>query len=168
MNLLCWFFCVQFFLGFLICVGLLGYVIFLQLKMGLELCLLCIFQWLVFVVLGLLFLIGVLYGFFNCFGWVIYGVFVFIVVVVGVGIVVCYVYVQMLLLEMGVICGLLLSFLCEIMGLLEVFCMVFIGIGNCGNIDWMFLGLIMLMWLGVWFVLLVLWVLVVLLFKIKC
>lgn len=162
MNLLCWSYCVQFLLGFLVCVGLFVYVIFLQFKIGFELCLLCIFQWLVFVVLGLLFLIGVLYGLCECVGCVMYGVLVFIVVVVGIGIVGCYVYVQLLFKDMGLSCGLLLVFFSEMMGLLEVFCIVLIGIGDCGNIDWQFLGLIMLMWSLVWFVLFVVWVLFVL------
>ncbi len=62
MNPLRWPFRAQFFLGFLICAGLLGYAIFLQLKMGLEPCPLCIFQRLAFAALGLLFLIGALHG----------------------------------------------------------------------------------------------------------
>ncbi|WP_252720639.1 disulfide bond formation protein B [Acinetobacter baumannii] len=40
------------------------------------------------------------------------------------------------------------------------------GTGNCGNIDWTFLGLTMPMWAGVWFVLLALWALVVSLRKV--
>ena len=52
-NPLRWPFRAQFFLGFLICAGLLGYAIFLQLKMGLEPCPLCIFQRLAFAALGL-------------------------------------------------------------------------------------------------------------------
>ena len=52
MNPLRWPFRAQFFLGFLICAGLLGYAIFLQLKMGLEPCPLCIFQRLAFAALG--------------------------------------------------------------------------------------------------------------------
>ena len=55
MNPLRWPFRAQFLLGFLICAGLLGYAIFLQLKMGLEPCPLCIFQRLAFAALGLLF-----------------------------------------------------------------------------------------------------------------
>ena len=57
MNPLRWPFRAQFFLGFLICAGLLGYAIFLQLKMGLEPCPLCIFQRITVVTLGFVFLI---------------------------------------------------------------------------------------------------------------
>ena len=136
MNPLRWPFRAQFFLGFLICAGLLGYAIFLQLKMGLEPCPLCIFQRLAFAALGLLFLIGALHG-------------------------------PMLPPEMGATCGPPLSFLRETLGPLEVFRTVLTGTGNCGNIDWTFLGLTMPMWSGVWFVLLALWALVVSLRKVK-
>ena len=86
MNPLRWPFRAQFFLGFLICAGLLGYAIFLQLKMGLEPCPLCIFQRLAFAALGLLFLIGALHGPSNRPGRATYGVLAFIAAAVGVGI----------------------------------------------------------------------------------
>ncbi|KAG0736719.1 hypothetical protein G6F24_018235 [Rhizopus arrhizus] len=69
--------------------------------------------------------------------------------------------------EMGATCGPPLSFLRETMGPLEVFRTVRTGTGNCGNIDWTFLGLTMPMWSGVWFVLLALWALLVSLRKVK-
>lgn len=167
MNPLRWPFRAQFFLGFLICAGLLGYAIFLQLKMGLEPCPLCIFQRLAFAALGLLFLIGALHGPSYRPGRATYGVLAFIAAAVGVGIAARHVYVQMLPPEMGATCGPPLSFLRETMGPLEVFRTVLTGTGNCGNIDWTFLGLTMPMWSGVWFVLLALWALVVSLRKVK-
>ena len=48
----------QFLLGFVACVGLLAYAIYLQLHEGLEPCNLCIFQRLAFAGLGLVFLLG--------------------------------------------------------------------------------------------------------------
>ena len=167
MNPLRWPFRAQFFLGFLICAGLLGYAIFLQLKMGLEPCPLCIFQRLAFAALGLLFLIGALHGPSTRPGRAPSGVLAFIAAAVGVGIAARHVYVQMLPPEMGATCGPPLSFLRETMGPLEVFRTVLTGTGNCGNIDWTFLGLPMPMWSGVWFVLLALWSLVVSLRKVK-
>ena len=96
-----------------------------------------------------------------------YGVLAFIAAAVGVGIAARHVYVQMLPPEMGATCGPPLSFLRETMGPLEVFRTVLTGTGNCGNIDWTFLGLTMPMWSGVWFVLLALWALVVSLRRVK-
>ena len=90
-----------------------------------------------------------------------YGILAFIAAAVGVGIAARHVYVQMLPPEMGATCGPPLSFLRETMGPFEVFRTVLTGTGNCGNIDWTFLGLTMPMWSGVWFVLLGLWALLV-------
>lgn len=56
-------------------------------------------------------------------------------------------------------CGPPLSFLSETMGPFEVFRTVLTGTGDCGNIDWRFLGLSMPMWSMVWFVGLALWAL---------
>ncbi len=140
MNPLRWPFRAQFFLGFLICAGLLGYAIFLQLKMGLEPCPLCIFQRLAFAALGL-FVPD------RCAARAVQpsrprhlrrarlhrgGL--------GVGSAARHVYVQMLPPEMGATCGPPLSFLRETMGPLEVFPHVLTGTGNCGNIDWTFLA----------------------------
>lgn len=159
MNPFRWPFRAQFLLGFLICAGLLGFAIFLQLKMGLEPCPLCIFQRLAFAALGLVFLIGALHGPSNRPGRITYGVLAAIAAVVGVGIAARHVYVQMIPPEFGATCGPPLSFLSETMGPLEVFRTVLTGTGNCGDIDWAFLGLSMPMWSLVWFGLLAGWAL---------
>ena len=85
----------------------------------------------------------------------------FIAAAVGIGIAGRHVYVQLLPQDMGSSCGPPLSFLSETMGPFEVFRTVLTGTGNCGNIDWQFLGLTMPMWSLVWFVVLALWALVV-------
>jgi len=157
MNPFRWPFRAQFLLGFLICAGLLGFAIYLQLKMGLEPCPLCIFQRLAFAALGLVFLIGALHGPSNRPGRITYGVLAFIAAAVGVGIAARHVYVQMIPPEFGSTCGPPLSFLSETMGPFEVFRTVLTGTGNCGDIDWAFLGLSMPMWSLVWFVLLAGW-----------
>ena len=167
MNPLRWPFRAQFFLGFLVCVGLLAYAVFLQLKMGLEPCPLCIFQRLAFAALGLVFLIGALHGPANRPGRVTYGVLAFLAAAVGMGIAGRHVYVQLLPPEMGATCGPPLSFLSETMGPFEVFRTVLTGTGNCGNIDWTFLGLTMPMWSLVFFVALAVWALIVSLRRVR-
>lgn len=159
MNPLRWNFRAQFLLGFLICAALLGYAIFLQLQIGLEPCPLCIFQRLAFAALGLLFLIGALHGPRERRGRVTYGVLAFIAAAIGIGIAGRHVYVQLLPQDMGSSCGPPLSFLSETMGPFEVLRTVLTGTGNCGNIDWQFLGLTMPMWSLVWFTLLAVWAL---------
>lgn len=159
MNPLRWPFRAQFFFGFLVCAGLLAYAIFLQLKMGLEPCPLCIFQRLAFAALGLLFLIGALHGPGNRPARITYGMLAFVAAAIGFGIAARHVYVQLLPTEMGSSCGPPLSFLSETMGPFEVFRTVLTGTGNCGNIDWTFLGLSMPMWSLAWFALLAGWAL---------
>jgi len=159
MNLLRWPFRAQFLLGFLVCAGLLGYAIYLQLAMGLEPCPLCIFQRLAFTALGLLFLIGAVHGPSNRPGRVTYGVLAFIAAAVGIGIAARHVYVQLLPPELSTSCGPPLAFLSETMGPLEVFRTVLTGTGNCGDIDWSLFGLTMPMWSLVWFVVLAGWAL---------
>jgi len=159
MNPLRWPFRAQFLLGFLVCTGLLGYAIYLQLAMGLEPCPLCIFQRLAFTALGLLFLIGAVHGPSNRPGRVTYGVLAFIAAAVGIGIAARHVYVQLLPPELSTSCGPPLAFLSETMGPLEVFRTVLTGTGNCGDIDWSLFGLTMPMWSLVWFVVLAGWAL---------
>jgi len=159
MNPLRWNFRLQFLLGFLVCAGLLGFAVFTQLKMGLEPCPLCIYQRIAFAALGIVFLLGALHGPLARGARASYGVLGLVATAVGAGIAGRHVYVQMLPKDMGSSCGPPLSFLSQTMGPLEVFRTVLTGTGDCGNIDWQFLGLSMPMWSLVWFVLLALWAL---------
>ncbi|MGB3393789.1 MAG: disulfide bond formation protein B [Stenotrophomonas sp.] len=154
MNPLRWSFRAQCLLGFLVCAGLLAFAIWMQLKMGLEPCPLCIFQRIAFAALGLLFLLAALHGPATRGGRATYGLLIFIAAAVGMGIAGRHVYVQLLPKELGSSCGPPLSFLSETMGPFEVFRTVLTGTADCGTIDWTFLGLSMPMWSLVWFVLL--------------
>ena len=62
MNPLKWNFRAQMFLGAAICAALLAFAIFMQLRMGLEPCPLCIYQRLAFAALGVVLLLGALHG----------------------------------------------------------------------------------------------------------
>lgn len=161
MNPLRWSFRVQCLAGFLVCAGLLAFAIFMQIKMGLEPCPLCIYQRIAFAAVGVLFLFAALHGPSSRGGRGVYGVLVFLAAAVGAGIAGRHVYVQLLPKDLGSSCGPPLSFLAETMGPFEVFRTVLTGTGDCGNIDWTFLGLSMPMWSLVWFVLLGLWALLV-------
>ncbi|WDJ99069.1 disulfide bond formation protein B [Xanthomonas campestris pv. incanae] len=159
MNPFRWGFRAQFVLGFLACAGLLAYAIYVQLHLGLEPCPLCIFQRIAFATLALLFLLGALHGPRGAGGRKAYGVLAFIAAGVGMGIAARHVWVQIRPKDMMSSCGPPLSFLSETMGPFEVFRTVLTGTGDCGNIDWRFLGLSMPMWSMVWFVGLALWAL---------
>ncbi|HBN54576.1 MAG TPA: disulfide bond formation protein B [Stenotrophomonas sp.] len=159
MNPLRWSFRAQCLLGLLACAGLLAFAIYMQLKMGLEPCPLCIFQRIAFAALGLVFLLGALHGPSSRGGRSLYGVLAFVAAAVGAGIAGRHVYVQLLPKDLGSSCGPPLGFLSETMGPFEVFRTVLTGTGDCGNIDWTFLGLSMPMWSLVWFALLAAWAL---------
>ena len=159
MNPFRWSFRAQFLLGFLVCASLLGYALYDQFVQKLEPCPLCIFQRLAFAATGVLFLLGALHRPRSSSGRRVYGVLAFIAAAVGAGIAGRHVYVQLLPKDLGSSCGPPLSFLSETMGPFEVFRTVLTGTGDCGNIDWTFLGLSMPMWSLVWFVLLAGWAL---------
>ncbi|HBK46082.1 MAG TPA: disulfide bond formation protein B [Xanthomonadaceae bacterium] len=159
MNPFRWGFRAQMALGFVICAALLAYAIFLQLHQGLEPCPLCIFQRIAFAALGVLFLLGALHGPRGSAGRRGYGVLAFVAAAVGAGIAGRHVWVQVMPRDAMSSCGPPLSFLSEQMGPFEVFRTVLTGTGDCGNIDWRFLGLSMPMWSLVWFALLAVWAL---------
>lgn len=154
MNPLRWSFRAQFLAGFLVCAGLLGYAIYMQIEQGLVPCPLCIYQRIAFAALGVVFLLGALHGPSSRGGRAGYGVLALLAAAVGAGIAGRHVYVQLLPKELGSSCGPPLSFLAETMGPLEVFRTVLTGTGDCGNIDWTFLGMSMPMWSLFWFVVL--------------
>ncbi|MDI9239043.1 disulfide bond formation protein B [Lysobacter sp. LF1] len=146
----------QFFLGFLACAGLLAYAIYLQLHDGLEPCNLCIFQRVAFAALGLVFLLGALHGPKRPGGRRAYGAVALIASLAGISVAGRHVWVQMQPPGMTS-CGAPLSFMRETMGTWDVVRKVMTATGNCGDVDWTFLGLSMPAWSLVWFVLLAIW-----------
>lgn len=146
----------QFFLGFLACAGLLAYAIYLQLHDGLEPCNLCIFQRVAFAALGVVFLIGALHAPKRPTGRQAYGVAALLASLAGIAVAGRHVWVQMQ--PAGeVSCGAPLSFMRETMSTWDVVRKVMTATGNCGDVDWTFLGLSMPWWSLIWFVLLALW-----------
>ena len=148
---------VQFLLGFLACVSLLAYAIYTQLYDGLEPCNLCIFQRIAFAALGLVFVVGALHGPRGAGGRGVYGALAALAGLAGIGIAARHVYVQ--LNPVGASCGVPLSFMRETMSTTDVIRKVLTATGNCGDIDWTFLGLSMPAWSLVWFVGLTAWAL---------
>ena len=157
MNPMRWSFRAQFLLGFVVCVALLGYAIYLQLHDGLEPCPLCIFQRIAFAALGLVFLLGALHGPRGKGGRAGYGLLALIAALAGIGVAGRHVWLQVMPRDAMSSCGPPLSFLSETMGPFEVLRTVLTGTGDCGNVDWRFLGLSMPMWSLAWFVLLAAW-----------
>ena len=159
MNPLQWRFRLQMFAGALVCAGLLGCAIYTQLRLGLEPCSLCIYQRLAFAALGVVFALAGLHGPVQRSGRLTYGVLTALVAAVGSGIAGRHVWVQAQPQDFMTSCGPPLSFLNETLGPLEAFRSVLTATGNCGDIDWTFLGMTMPMWCLLWFVLLAVWAL---------
>lgn len=144
-----------FLLGFLACGGLLAYAIYTQLHDGLEPCNLCIFQRIAFFGLGLVFLAGGLHAPAGN-GRRGYGVVAALAALAGVGIAARHVWIQTFPSPTAS-CGVPLSFMRETMSTTDVIRKVLTATGNCGDIDWTFLGLSMPWWSLIWFVLLGAW-----------
>jgi protein dithiol:quinone oxidoreductase len=156
MNPLRWSFRSRFLAGATICFALIGFAIYSQLQWGLEPCPLCIFQRIAFAALGVVFLLGGVFAPAGQGGRRAWGVLAFIAAAVGMGIAGRHVWIQLFPPEFPA-CGAPLSFLRETMGTPDLIRKVLTGTGDCGNVDWTFLGLSMPAWSLVWFVLLGAW-----------
>lgn len=152
-NPLRWSFRSQCLSAFLACALLIGFAIYSQLQWGLEPCPLCIFQRLAFAALGLVFLVAGLHAPRAAGGRRVYGVLGFLAAAVGMGIAGRHVWLQVNPPPIPG-CGPPLEFMRETMSTTNVIRRVLTGSGDCGNVDWTFLGLSMPAWSLVWFVLL--------------
>lgn len=158
MNPLRWSFRAQFLLGFLVCIALLGYALFVQFVQKLEPCPFCIFQRLAFAAAAVFFLLGALHGPKRAGGRRSYGVLAFLAAATGIGIAGRHVWVQVFPPAMPS-CGPGWDYLVETSTWLGVVRKVLGAKGDCSTIDWSFLGLSMPMWSLIWFVALALWAL---------
>lgn len=143
-------------LGFLICVALMGYALYAQYVLGLEPCPLCIFQRVAVIATGVLFLLAAIHNPGRS-GARWYGALQLIAVIAGILISTRHIWIQAQPPGTVAACGAGLDYLMEIMPITDVITKVLTGSGECGAIDWRFLGLSMPWWvlislagLGVW------------------
>lgn len=133
------------FAGFLICAGLIAYALYAQFHLGLDPCPLCIFQRIGIVALGVVFLLAALH---NPRGWGgrVYAVLIAVAALATVAVAARQVYLQHL--PPGAIpsCGAPLSMMLKFMPLTTVIRKVLTGSGECGLVNWTFLGLAMPAW----------------------
>lgn len=146
-------------LGFLACVALMAYALFAQHVLHLEPCPLCIFQRVAVIGVGVLFLIAALHNPGDT-GARVYGGLQLLAVVLGAAISARHIWIQAQPPGTVAACGADLNYLMEIMPLSAVINKVLTGSGECGVVNWRFLGLSMPWWvlislavLGVWAVL---------------
>ena len=137
------------FAGFLICAALIGYAVYAQFKLGLDPCPLCIFQRIGIVALGVVFLIAALHNP-RDWGASVYAALIVIAALATVGVAARQLYIQHL--PPGAIpsCGAPLSMMMKFMPLTAVIRKVLSGSGECGIVNWTFLGLAMPAWVLIW------------------
>lgn len=153
MNPLRWSFRTLMLVGGVACFALIGFAIYSQLQWGLQPCPLCIFQRIAFAALGLVLLIAGVHAPKGQGGRRVYGVLGLAAAAVGIGIAGRHVWLQMH--PPGFVsCGAPFAFMRQTMDTPTLIQKVLTGSGDCGTIDWTFLGLSMPAWSLLWFVLL--------------
>jgi disulfide bond formation protein DsbB len=137
------------FSGFLLCAGLLAYALYAQFHLGLDPCPLCIFQRIGIAALGVVFLIAALHHP-RAGGARVYAVLIAVAALATVAVAARQVYLQHL--PPGAIpsCGAPLSMMLKFMPLTTVIRKVLTGSGECGIVNWTFLGLAMPAWVLIW------------------
>lgn len=152
MNPLRWSYRVSFFVGFLACVGLLGFALYAEYQWGLEPCPLCIFQRIGFLFMAAFFLAGAIHGpraggrwFYT--GLVLLGA-LFGAVVAG-----RHLWIMSLPPDQIPACGPNLAYMFDAFPFAKVLKMVFTGSGECARIQ-PILGLPIPLWALLWFIIL--------------
>ena len=131
--------------GALACALLLAYAYYLQFFQGLEPCPLCVFQRVAVFALGVVFLLATLHDPGKT-GARIYGVLIDLVALAGIAVAARHIYIQSLPPGQVPSCGATLDYMLEIFSVAEVIRTVLTASGECGVVDWSFLGLSMPWW----------------------
>jgi protein dithiol:quinone oxidoreductase len=133
------------------CALLLGYAYYLQHFQGLEPCPLCIFQRVAVFGLGVVFLLAAIHNP-GALGARVYAVLIGLVALAGAGVSARHVYIQSLPPGQVPECGATLDFMLEVFPLVDVVRKVLTASGECGVVDWRFLGLSIPAWTLICFV----------------
>jgi disulfide bond formation protein DsbB len=135
-------------LGFLACAGLMAYALYAEFVLHYEPCPLCIFQRVAVIATGIVFLIAAIHGP-GMRGARIYGSLALLTTLAGLGVAGRHIWTQMQPPGTVPSCGAGLNFLLEINPLWDVIKKVLTASGECGTIDWTFLGLSMPWWVAI-------------------
>ena len=137
------------FVGFALCAALMAYALYAQFRLGLEPCPLCIFQRIGVILLGVVFLAAALhdprgrgrYGYALAIG---------LAALATALVAARHLYVQSLPPGTLPSCGAPLAVLLKFTPLWQVVRKVLAGSGECGEVNWRFLGLAMPAWVLLW------------------
>jgi disulfide bond formation protein DsbB len=133
------------FLGFAVCVALLGYAWYVQAVLHLEPCPLCIFQRVGVAAAGVLFLLAGLHDP-RRWGAPVYGALLLIAALATMAVAARHLWIQHLPEGSVPACGATLSYMLEIFPLADVIRKVLSGSGECARITWSLFGLSMPGW----------------------
>lgn len=142
----------HYFIAFLILSALLVGANYLQVYMGINPCPLCIMQRITFGLLGMVFLLGIAFGFKRCaqIGISSAGLLVSLLGVVLSG---RQVWLQHLPKNFDANCDVSLNYMLKVLPLQEVIQKVFAGGTMCAQVEWTFLHLSLAEWSLGWFIL---------------
>ncbi len=132
-------------LGFLACLGLLGYSLFCQYGLKLEPCPLCILQRVSVFVICVLFLLAALHDP-RGVGARVYGALIDLVALFGIAVAARQMWIIAQPAGTVAECGASLDYMMDVLPWHEVLAKVLKGSGECAKVDWMFLGLNMPTW----------------------
>jgi disulfide bond formation protein DsbB len=144
---------VGYFIGFLVCAGLLAFALYLQYYERQDPCPLCILQRVAFVALMVVFLVAALHGP-GRMGSVVYSGMLFVVAGIGAAIATRHVWLQHLPKDQVPECGPGLEYMLKKFPLSRALGKILSGSGECAEAGWSFFGLTIAGWSLVWFVLL--------------
>jgi disulfide bond formation protein DsbB len=147
-------------LGFAVCAALLAYALYSEHVLGLAPCPLCILQRIAVLATGLAFLGAALHrpGWHGAVAW---GAIIALCAAAAAAVAARHVWITAQPPGTVAECGASLDYMLEVLPLREVLAKVLTGSGECGKIDWRFLGLSMPAWVLVWSLALGAWGLVV-------
>jgi disulfide bond formation protein DsbB len=135
------------FLGFVACVGLLGYAYFAQYQLHLEPCPLCILQRIGVLLTGLVFLVAALHGARRSgAGRGYYAILVLVPVLATAAVSIRQLYIQSLPPGSVPSCGASVGIMLQFMSVTQVLAKVLAGSGECAKVDWRLFGLAMPAW----------------------
>ena len=135
--------------GFVACAALLAYALYTQFYLGLEPCPLCIFQRIGVALLGLVFLAAAVHNP-RGGGRYAYAGLLGVAALATLAVAARHMYVQSLPPGSLPACGAPLAALLKFMPLWQVIRKVLTGSGECGEVNWRFLGLAMPAWVLIW------------------
>ena len=142
---------VAYFLGFLVCLALMGWALWLQFGLGIEPCPLCMFQRVAVCLVGLVFLAAFIQNP-RRGGAAGYALVTLVVAGAGVALAARQVWLQALPKDQVPSCGMGISYMLDSLPLSDVIMKTLAGSGECAEKGWVFLDLSIAGWSLVFFV----------------